>query len=402
MYPNLYYVFYDLLGLDIPFLKLINSFGFFVALAFIVGSWILSKELKRKEEEGYLKPEKKVVEPGKPANPMQIISNGFFGFLFGYKFVYLAVNSGKIFDGSTLPQEHIFSADGSWLWGFICALLFGAYTWWEGQRAAKKHPEKKEILFHKYEYVGTITLVAAVSGILGAKLFHLFENPKEFFDFFTNPSLDAFLAGLTIYGGLLIGGLVTFLYANRKGIPGLILLDAAAPGLILAYGIGRIGCQVSGDGDWGIPNLNPKPGWLNWLPDWMWAYHYPNNVNQVYGPRAAGYTGKMIQESDPWPIFPEYGTYLDPAVYPTPFYETIMAFIIFGILWALRKRIKTPGIIFAIYLMFNGLERFWIEKIRVNSTYEIFGTPITQAEIISTLMFFAGIIMFFILNKRAK
>jgi phosphatidylglycerol---prolipoprotein diacylglyceryl transferase len=402
MYPNLYYVFFDIFGIDVPFLKLINSFGFFVALAFIIGSWVLGKELKRKEEEGLMQAEKKTIEPGKPATPLQIAGNAFFGFLFGYKFVYLAINSGKLFDGTTLPQEHIFSSDGSWLWGILFAVIFGAYTWWEGQKAAKANPEKKEVVFHKYEYVGAITLVAAITGIIGAKLFHLFENPKEFFTFFANPSLDSFLAGLTIYGGLLVGGTLTYLYAKRKGIPGLHLLDSASPGLILAYGVGRIGCQISGDGDWGIPNLNPKPGWLNWLPDWMWAYHYPNNVNQVYGPRAAGYTGKLIKETDPWPIFPEYGTYLDPAVYPTPFYETMMAFAIFGILWALRKRIKTPGIVFAIYLMFNGFERFWIEKIRVNSTYEIFGSQITQAEIISTLMFLTGLALIFIFRNRSK
>ena len=64
-------------------------------------------------------------------------------------------------------------------------------------------------------------------------------------------------------------------------MPFLRLADATAPGLLLAYGIGRIGCHVSGDGDWGIPNTLPKPGWLSWAPDWIWAYAYPNNVNRV-------------------------------------------------------------------------------------------------------------------------
>jgi prolipoprotein diacylglyceryltransferase len=89
-----------------------------------------------------------------------------------------------------------------------------------------------------------------------------------------------------------------------------------------------------------------------------------------------------------------------PSVFPTPVYETIMAVIIFLILWSLRKRIKIPGMIFALYLAFNGLERFWIEKIRVNDTYKLLGMEITQAEIISTLLFIAGIIMMLVLKKR--
>ena len=169
---------------------------------------------------------------------------------------------------------------------------------------------------------------------------------------------------------------------------------------MLGYGIGRIGCQVSGDGDWGIPNPNPQPTWLQWLPEWTWSYAYPNNVNGVYGPRSAGYTGKLIEPTDPWPIFEGYGTYLDPAVFPTAFYETVLATLIFALLWSLRKRIQIPGQLFALYLIFNGFERFWIEKIRVNAIMEMAGIEFTQAELIATLTFLAGAFLWFWFPRR--
>ena len=170
--------------------------------------------------------------------------------------------------------------------------------------------------------------------------------------------------------------------------------------MILAYGIGRRGCQISGDGDWGIPNVNPKPDWLSWAPGWVWSYSFPNNVNAVYGPRPAGYTGKLITENDPWPIFEGFGTYLDPGVYPTSLYETIMAPAIFAFLWSMRKRWKAPGFLFGVYLMFNGVERFFIEKIRVNAEMNWLGITFTQAELISTLTFLGGLALTIWVSRR--
>jgi len=90
--------------------------------------------------------------------------------------------------------------------------------------------------------------------------------------------------------------------------------------------------------------------------------------------------------------------------WPTPIYETTMAFIIFGILWSIRKKLKYPGMMFSVYLIFNGLERFAIEKVRINN--ELFGAGITQAEIISTVLIIIGITGIFLMpkvgNKWAK
>tara|TARA_B100000902_G_scaffold356078_1_gene369456 strand:- start:67 stop:576 length:510 start_codon:yes stop_codon:yes gene_type:complete len=163
-------------------------------------------------------------------------------------------------------------------------------------------------------------------------------------------------------------------------------MDSAAPALMLAYGVGRIGCQMSGDGDWGIVNLAPKPEWLSMFPDWVWSYNFPNNVINA-GVYIEGCTGKFCS------VLPQ-------PVWPTSLYEIVMCLILFSILWVIRRKIKLPGIIFGIYLIMNGIERFFIEKIRVNTEYNFLG-GITQAEIISFCLIITGVFMtIYILQKN--
>ena len=390
MYPNLYFAFQDLLGLDWPFLKLVNSFGFFVAMAFISASFILKSEFIRLTKSGAFSPNTSQNIIGKPASPLEILSQAFIGFIFGWKFLYLAIHAGTLFNGSSLPQEHLFSSEGSVLMGLALAVLLGGWRWYEARTNALPSPKTETIEMPPYQHVGGILTVAAVGGILGAKLFHLIEYPDQFIAFFQEPSLNAFIGGLTIYGGLIVGGLSVYLYSRHYGLKFLNVADASSPALMLGYGIGRIGCQISGDGDWGIPNTHPQPNWLSWLPEWTWSYNFPNNVNRV---------GRDILESDPWEIYSGYGRCLDTGVYPTSLYETTMAVILFAILWKLRTRFSTAGLLFATYLMLNGIERFFIEKIRVNTTFDFLGITMTQAELIAVLIFIGGATLFYFLKR---
>lgn len=393
MYPNIYFVFKDLFGLEIPFLKLVNSFGFFVAMAFLVAGLILKKEFHRFTTNGWMTGHEETQLVGSKATPAELVSQALIGYVFGWKFLYLAINAGEIFNGTTLPQAHLFSLEGSIPLGILIALAFAGFHFWNTNKKALATPEVKKVTIPPSDHTGTIMTVAAVGGILGAKLFHLIEYPDQFIAFIKNPSLNSFIGGLTIYGGLIVGGISVWMYTRIKGLPFLRVADAAAPALMLGYGIGRIGCQVSGDGDWGVNNPSIKPDWMGFLPDWVWSYQFPNNVNGV---------GRRILESDPWDAFPGYGTCLDIPVYPTSLYETTAAIILFAVLWHLRKKINTAGIIFSIYLMMNGFERFWIEKIRVNAEFDLIGITMTQAELIATLLMVSGAALFFILRKNSK
>jgi len=388
MYPTLYHFFYDVFGVEWHWAKLLNSFGFFVAVAFIIASYTLGLEIKRREEIGQFNPEKRKLTVGKGPDWSDISINALIGFFLGWKMLYLIVNSSRLFNGDGPAQAHLFSWEGYFFLGILFAAAFGVYRWWEYRKHQLPEPKVEVVDFHMYEYTGTITFYSAVFGLIGAKLFHLFENPKELTAFFTNPSLESFLAGLTVYGGLIIGSAGVLWFAHRKKMAKLPLCDAAAPAMILGYGIGRIGCHVSGDGDWGISNTAAKPGWLSWLPDKLWAYDYPNNVNGV---------GQALTDG---PIYEGYGTHLVPPVFPTPVYETIMTVMIFALLWSLRKRIKAPGVIFGLYLMLNGAERFMIEKIRVNNVFDLFGMRATQAEVIAVLFFLTGLALVLWARRR--
>ena len=120
----------------------------------------------------------------------------------------------------------------------------------------------------------------------------------------------------------------------------------------------------------------------------MVAYNFPHNVINE-GVPIAGCEG-------------QYCSQLPVPVFPTAFYETVAGLLLFAFLWGIRKRITIPGVLFSVYLMVNGMERFLIEKIRVNNKYSILGFHPTQAEIISFSLFLVGLLLFIYLRSRAK
>jgi phosphatidylglycerol---prolipoprotein diacylglyceryl transferase len=371
MYPTISDMLRDLLGIHIPLP--IQTFGFFMGLSFLAAYWATASELKRKESLGLILPTTKLVKLHQPKSIQDYVIQVIFGVLIGYKVLEMILHYNDLLADT---QGFLLSTRGN-AFGAILGGAIAYYLTWKDDKEARKHtPEEKKTTIHPHEHMGNILLIAAISGLIGAKLFHNLENID---DLLSDPigSLLSF-SGLTFYGGLIVATYMVLRYTTKNGIPTLHMIDAAAPALILAYGIGRIGCQLSGDGDWGIVNLAAKPEWMAALPDWLWSYTYPHNVLGE-GIPIIGCEGKHCFQ-------------LPEPVYPTPLYEVIMSLGIFGLLWAIRKRITIPGMLFSIYLVFNGAERFCIEKIRVNTTYFIMGKHITQAEIISALLFFVGLV----------
>ncbi len=377
MYPNLYYAFKDLFGIELSGLKLINSFGFFVALCFIISAWALTLELRRKQQQGLFSYTEEKIVIGAPASMIDLLLNFLLGFIFGYKII----GAFTIPDALNDPQAFILSSKGNLLLGILVGLFFAGLKWYEKHKQQLATPEERIIRIWPHDRVGDLLIYAAGFGFLGAKIFHNLENWNDF----SKDPIAALLSfsGLTFYGGLICAGAAIMIYARRIKLPIIHLVDAFAPILMLGYAIGRIGCQVSGDGDWGIPNLNPKP--FSWMPDWLWAYQYPHNVVGE-GVPIPGCTGPYCNQ-------------LVPAVYPTALYEVILCSLIFILLWSIRKKIKVPGQLFGIYLMFNGVERFLIESIRVNTKYESLPFQPTQAQIISVILLITGMLLTFNAKK---
>ena len=377
MYPRISDFINDMFGTDINLP--IQSYGFFLALAFLTAALLLGHELARKEKEGLIMPSIKKTLIGKPASILELITTFIISLLIGYKISGIIIYYDLMVAN---PQDFIFSSEGSFVWGLLIAIAFTLYQYYFKNKQKLPVPEWKEIIVPAKDQVWPIVFIAIVFGIVGAKIFHQLENLDEFM---RDPvgSIMSF-SGLTFYGGLIVAAFAVIVYAKKHNIPWQQIADSVAPSLIIAYGIGRIGCQVSGDGDWGIINTMMQPDWLSFLPEWTWAYNYPHNIlNQ--GIPIEGCAGQHCFQ-------------LAKPVFPTPIYETTMSLIIFAFLWSVRKKLKVPGSLFAIYLMFNGAERFFIEKIRVNNIFDFLGMKVTQAEVISTFLFITGLVMLITLN----
>lgn len=214
-------------------------------------------------------------------------------------------------------------------------------------------------------FASEITLLSIIFGIVGSKLFNLFENWNEFLE---NPIEMAFNpGGLTFYGGLIIAALSVYIYSRKKKVPFLFVADGAAPSLALAYGIGRIGCHLSGDGDYGIPTSLP------------WGTNYENGVVKP---------SIMFRGSD---IETQMGGFVpdNTPLHPTPIYEFLVALVIFYILWRYRKNIWADGRIFMLYLILSGIARFLVEFIRLNPPLFL---GLSEAQLISIVLITIGVI----------
>lgn len=439
MYPNLYYVFKDWFGVEWKGLDIFNTFGLMVALGFVAAAVVLSSELRRREKLGLLFPREETITVGKPASFADLVINFVTGFIFGYKLFGWFIDKPE----NTNPQAYIFSSQGNLGAGILVGLVLLGLKIYEKNKHKLKEPETRNVRIWPHDRVGDIIILGLIFGILGAKLFDAFENLD---DLIANPIETLFSGGgLTFYGGLILAAIAICWFAYKKGIKIIHLVDSAGPALMIAYAVGRIGCQVAGDGDWGIYNsayISDDSGKVSlakagefdqqlqkfstyhlqkrildrdsvltyipaarsfesleavphmavkapsFLPNWLFAYSYPMNVNK---------DGKQIPGCTD-----EHCRALPQPVFPTAFYETIMCTLLFLVMWAIRKRIETPGLMFGIYLILNGLERFIIENIRVNYHYNVIGFKLSQAEIIAILLVLAGIVLSVISKARAS
>jgi phosphatidylglycerol---prolipoprotein diacylglyceryl transferase len=203
--------------------------------------------------------------------------------------------------------------------------------------------------------------IAGLTGIVGARLYHVLEAPREFI---ANPWPQLFSRyGFAWFGGLIGGFLALILLARENKILVLEFLDACSPAACVGYAIGRIGCLLSGDGDYGIPTSLP------------WGMSFPNGV---------------VPTTD--------------RVHPTPLYEFLAWMLIALILWklgsgAVQKGEPTRGRIFCSYLLMTGVARFLVEIIRINPR-SFFGMSNAQAASVSSIVL--GLVLFVRLRRKPQ
>lgn len=223
---------------------------------------------------------------------------------------------------------------------YTFGLMFGLAFIVAGAVATRRLGELGRPVDWSYEMV----FAALVGGVVGAKLWWLVE---EFSTISDDLLANVFSGvGLVWYGGLLGGTVGVLLWARWRRAPGLMVADVVAPALALGYAIGRVGCQLAGDGDYGVPSDVP------------WAMAYPEGT---------------VPTTD--------------EVHPTPVYEALAMTGVAAVLWRLRDSLPAGGL-FAAYLVLAGAERFLVEFVRRNEAVLL---GLSLAQLTSVAMIVIGL-----------
>jgi phosphatidylglycerol:prolipoprotein diacylglycerol transferase len=253
----------------------------------------------------------------------------------------------RLYSERMIPYLHLWSLNlptfGLMLW---CAAVAGAFVLHAAFRRAAIDADA----------VGMVAM-AVVAGIVGAKLWHVLDTPSEFREIGWRVLWDS--AGFAWFGGLVFGIGALLVQGWRAKIGGLRILDLAAPAAAIGYGIGRIGCFLSGDGCYGIPTNLP------------WGMSFPNGIEPVFV-----------------------------RVHPTPLYELGAGLLIGGWLWLRGRRARPAGWILGEYLILSGLARFLVEFIRRNPKI-IFELSNAQLASAGSMVAGIGLILWVALRKAS-
>jgi phosphatidylglycerol:prolipoprotein diacylglycerol transferase len=201
-----------------------------------------------------------------------------------------------------------------------------------------------------------IVFAALIGGLVGSRAYFVIQNYSQVKHDLVGSIFSG--SGLVWYGGAIGGAIAVVAWMRWRDMLNLVALDMCVTVLALGYGIGRIGCQVSGDGDYGVRSSLP------------WAMGYPHGT--VPTP-----PGVKVQ--------------------PTPIYETVSMCLLAYLLWKLRDRVR-PGVILGLYLVFSGLERLLVEFIRRNK--EVLA-GLTAPQLESIVLMAIGVVVLAVMARGA-
>lgn len=252
----------------------------------------------------------------------------------------------------------------------MCLAFVAAYI------ALAREIQRRKLNIDPYSVVAYV----AIAGILGAKLWHIVDTPADRLNMQTLHSVALlvgwFRGGFAWFGGFIAGIATLLVLARHYRVHPLTMLDVATPAAAIGYAVGRIGCLISGDGDYGIPTGLP------------WGMEFPHGLVPTTGP-----DGICLKSG--WPE--------NCAVHPTPIYEFLACVLIFWYVWrrgakAVREGLP-PGLITGEFLMLFGAERFLVEFIRINPRV-IFGMSNAQFAALLTMVA-GGVLMLFASRTRS-
>lgn len=223
-----------------------------------------------------------------------------------------------------------------------------------------------------------ITVIALIFGISGAKLLYLVENWGAFLRAPFDMTFSA--GGLTWYGGFILGMTAVIVYVRSKKISILKVVDGLGVALLLCYGVARLGCHFSGDGDYGFPTDLP------WGTSYEKGTYPPSRAFAIFPEVTSRYPNGIVPDNTP--------------CHPTPVYEMLLGVIGFATMWKyFRKQNYPDGKLFAIYLMISSTFRFSVEFLRLNPRLA-FG--LSEAQLISVALFIIGVGWILKLNSKTS
>ncbi len=328
----------------------IYSYGLMLATGFMVGSYFLTLELRRR-------------------NLNRNVTRSFFVTM---RWMVITLTALLVFTALLEFGSGIFSqlsqlAGRNPLVLLILAVFVavGAYI----MAQAKRTRHRSEI-----DLATAVVLISLVYGVFGTKILFLFEN----FGSFLQRPFDMLIStsGLSFFGGPVLVVIVLAIMLKKEKVKFLAVADSAAPSLLIAYGIGRLGCHFAGDGCYGFPTTLP------------WGTDYSHGV--VPPSQALSHFPEIVKE------FPN-GIPDTLPLHPTPAYEFLICALLFLVLWWIRKSIRIDGRVFMLYLVFAGTERFAVEFLRLNPRVML---GLSGFQVFAFLMIVTGIIGWFLLGKH--
>jgi phosphatidylglycerol:prolipoprotein diacylglycerol transferase len=224
------------------------------------------------------------------------------------------------------------------------------------------------------EYASSLVVWAAVAGLVGARIWDIWDN---FPLYMQHPWSMIFSgSGFVWYGGFVGGAVAIYFVARRYGVRFLPTADMVAPGILIGHAFGRMGCLLSGDGDWGLPTKMP------------WGMAFPNAI--------VGWNSQTVLKLNAHDQLVS-GFYPGVRVHPTPIYEAVLYVAIFAFLWSIRKRNRVEGRIFYLFLILAGAARFVVEFWRINPRV-LWG--LSEYQLFSILMVAVGTVAYLLTLKR--
>ncbi|MBI4418177.1 MAG: prolipoprotein diacylglyceryl transferase [Ignavibacteriales bacterium] len=224
------------------------------------------------------------------------------------------------------------------------------------------------------DLAGTVTMIALIGGVVGAKLLYVLEHWRAFL---ADPGILISPGGLSYFGGFLFATTAIWWYVRKRKLDFLFVADATVPGLMLGYGIARLGCHFAGDGDYGFPTDLP------WGTNYERGTMPPSEAFRNFPEITSQFPGGVVPDTTP--------------CHPTPVYELLLSAIFFTVLWRYRTRVKAPGILFMMYLVLAGLGRFAIEFLRINPRILL---DLTQYQLFAAGLILVGLVGWWRLKRR--